>query len=361
MLVDIIVGARPNFIKAASILDAIKEDRDDDIKFRLIHTGQHYDEKMSSSFFQQLKIPSPDINLNVGSGTQSEQTAKIMIGYEQIIKTNPPELCIVLGDVNSTMACAITAKKNNLMLAHVEAGIRSYDLTMPEEINRMVTDSISDYFFTTTKLASQNLIELGIDKKRIFFVGNTMIDTLLKNLEFFSKPTFWEKNHLRKKKYFLLTMHRPSNVDTLTIFNSNIKVICDALKDTKIIFPVHPRTNKILNKTKPLPQNLICVDPLPYLEFNYLLKNSVAIITDSGGITEEATVLNIPCLTLRDSTERPETVNIGTNMLVGNAPKSIEREIVKILKGNWKTGSVPEKWDGKTGRRIVKILKKIKN
>jgi UDP-N-acetylglucosamine 2-epimerase (non-hydrolysing) len=361
MNIDIIAGARPNFMKIAPIIHTIqkKQKENIDINFRLIHTGQHFDQNMSGSFFDQLQIPEPNINLCAGGGTQAEQTASIMIGYEKLLLEETTDLCLVVGDVTSTMACSIVAKKMNVKVAHVEAGIRSFDLTMPEEINRMVTDSITDYFFTTSETANKNLLMAGVNKENIFFVGNTMIDTLLKQIPNFQRPHFYEEFELMQGNYFVLTLHRPGNVDEKEKLKSFISEIVLNSNNLPIIFPVHPRTAKILKEIGIEFSNLKYVEPLGYLEFNYLVKNAKAVITDSGGITEETTVMNIPCLTLRDNTERPETVTIGTNELVGTNPKSIALYLQKLLEGKWKKGNIPEKWDGKTADRIIDILLNI--
>lgn len=358
MRITIITGARPNFIKIAPIIKAIQKAIQDNqnISFRLVHTGQHYDYKMSGSFFEQLGIPTPDVNLECGGGTQAEQTASIMINFEKELINNPTDLVLVVGDVTSTMACAITAKKCGIKVAHVEAGIRSKDRTMPEEINRLVTDSISDYFFTTTENASSQLIKEGIPKQNIFFVGNTMIDTLMSQLKNFQKPPFWTKIQLEKNKYWLLTLHRPSNVDNETHLAKLIQAIIDNSNDLPIVFPVHPRTKLMLEKLNLNSKNIHLIDPLSYLEFNYLVQNSLAVITDSGGITEETTIMGVPCMTLRDSTERPETVTIGTNELLGTNPDSLKPYMQKALQGNWKKGNIPDLWDGKTSERIVTTL-----
>lgn len=357
--IDIIAGARPNFMKIGPIIHAIHEYNNKSslqIEYRLIHTGQHYDKKMSEDFFEQLNIPKPHINLGVGSGTQAEQTANIMIKYEKALTEWKPDLCLVVGDVTSTMACAITAKKQWVKVAHVEGGIRSYDEKMPEEINRMVTDSITDIFFTTTKLANQNLKNLGHDDDKIYFVGNTMIDSLIGNLERLKEPPLWIDNKLSKNSYLVMTLHRPSNVDGMDNLRSLLKVINDNVGNKKVIFPMHPRTKKMYEQLGMQFSNLIITSPMSYLEFIFLIKNSAGVITDSGGITEETTVLKIPCLTLRDSTERPETVSIGTNELVGKNPKDIVRYLKKLEAGNWKVGGIPELWDGQTAQRIVKII-----
>ena len=361
ILIDIIAGARPNFMKVAPIINAIKKSQRNggDLSFRLVHTGQHYDPKLSGSFFEQLNIPQPDINLDVGSGTQAEQTGSIMIKYEKLLFDEPSQLCLVVGDVTSTMACAITAQKMEVPVAHVEAGIRSGDWTMPEEINRLATDAVTNLFFTTSQVANENLKKSGIEENRIFFVGNTMIDTLLANMTRFRSPDFWSDLSLDKNKYIVLTLHRPSNVDELNSFSTLLRSIGRHSRGLPVIFPVHPRTAKSLSNLDDVPQNIHVVDPQPYLEFNYLVKHAKAVITDSGGITEETTVMGVPCMTLRDSTERPETVTIGTNELLGTDPDALEPAMDKLFSGNWKPGSIPEKWDGKAGERIVEHLVKI--
>ncbi len=357
-LITIIAGARPNFMKIAPIIDAIKfaQQQGRNINYRLIHTGQHYDEKMSNSFFHELQIPEPNVNLECGGGTQSEQTAAIMIKFEQELIQNPADLVLVVGDVTSTMACAIVAQKLHVKVAHVEAGIRSGDWTMPEEINRLVTDSITNYFFTTTELASNNLIISGIDKSRIFLVGNTMIDTLLKQMPRLKKPQLYTNSNLINGNYFILTLHRPANVDEQNKLDELLEEITSNTQGLPVVFPVHPRTRKQLNNLGKSYSNLVLSDPLGYLEFNYLVKNAKAVITDSGGITEETTVLGIPCMTLRDSTERPETCTIGTNELLGINPNVIKQAMEKLFNGGWKKGGIPPLWDGKTAERIVKHL-----
>jgi UDP-N-acetylglucosamine 2-epimerase (non-hydrolysing) len=359
MLIDIIAGARPNFIKIAPIIDAIEQQRKAgiNIRYRLVHTGQHYDKKMSGDFFEQLNIPAPDHNLEAGSGTQAQQTAKIMVGYEELLMKQACDLCIVVGDVTSTMACSITAKKmNNIKVAHVEGGIRSGDWTMPEEINRLVTDAITDYFFTTSSVANDNLRAAGVKDDKVFFVGNTMIDTLYKNMPRFRQPSIWNQFALQEKGYIIMTLHRPSNVDNREKLNELIAEIVNASKGLPVIFPVHPRTAKMLDISNINAGNLHLVDPLGYLEFNYLVKNAKAVVTDSGGITEEATVMGIPCMTLRDSTERPETCTVGSNELLGTDPRNIAPAFEKLFSGKWKKGGIPELWDGKTAPRIVKHI-----
>jgi UDP-N-acetylglucosamine 2-epimerase (non-hydrolysing) len=352
----IVAGARPNFMKIAPIIHAIQQT---DIQFNLVHTGQHYDKKMSDDFFEQLEIPQPTTNLQVGSGTQAEQTAAIMIGFEKFLLNNPTDLVIVVGDVTSTMACAIVAKKLHILVAHVEAGIRSYDKTMPEEINRIVTDSITDYFFTTSNLANIALQVQGVEPNDIFFVGNTMIDTLLKNQHKFKKPLFWNSLDLKEQEYIVITLHRPANVDDPKQLSDLLDAIVTNSNNLPILFPVHPRTRKVIDTLNLSYDNLHLIDPMSYLEFNYLVKHSKLVITDSGGITEETTVMHVPCMTLRDNTERPETITYGTNELVGTDHTFIKPYMDKLFAGEWKRGSIPPKWDGKTAERIINIIKEL--
>lgn len=362
MRIDLIAGARPNFMKIASIIDAIHTAQSEkkNIEYRLIHTGQHYDKNMSENFFTQLGIPHPHVNLGAGGGSQSEQTAAIMIGYEKLLMTEKSDLCLVVGDVNSTMACSIVAQKLHLPVAHVEAGIRSGDWTMPEEINRLVTDAITNFFFTTTPEAGEILKKSGVTEDRIFWVGNTMIDTLLKHRNKFRKPPIWDELNLRKNEYLVMTLHRPANVDE----DEKLKVLIDELisnsQGLPLIFPAHPRTAKILTKLGIDHENLHIIEPLGYLEFNYLVENARAVITDSGGITEETTVMGIPCITLRNNTERPETVIIGTNELIGTDPATIKPAMELLFSGKWKKGGIPELWDGNAGQRIVSKLMSLR-
>jgi UDP-N-acetylglucosamine 2-epimerase (non-hydrolysing) len=361
MKIDLIAGARPNFMKIAPIIDAINSARVEgkNISFRLVHTGQHYDKNMSGSFFDQLGIPHPDINFNAGGGTQAEQTSAIMIAYEKLLTQDKPDLCIVVGDVTSTMACSIAAKKMLVHVAHVEGGIRSGDWSMPEEINRIVTDSITDYFFTTSEIANQNLRKSGVSENQIFFVGNTMIDTLLKHRQRFSKPAIWDQADLTSGNYIVITLHRPANVDEEGNLKDLINEIIKNSHDIPLIFPVHPRTAKGLKNIGINHPRLLLIEPLGYLEFNYLVERSKAVITDSGGITEETTVMGIACMTLRDNTERPETIQIGTNELLGTDPKAIKPALDKLFNGYWKKGGIPELWDGKAAQRIVGHLLEI--
>jgi len=361
--IDLIVGARPNFMKIAPIIREIEKrpGKRKVINYRLVHTGQHYDRNMSGFFFEELGIPEPHFNLNVGSGTQAEQTSGIMLGYEKLLLEKKPDLCIVVGDVTSTMACAITAKKMLVSVAHVEGGIRSEDMTMPEEINRIVTDSITDYFFTTSETANANLRKCGVSNDRIFFVGNTMIDTLLYSRPRFRKPSLWDELQLAEKKYIVLTLHRPNNVDDPENLQRLLDEIINSSGGLTVVFPVHPRTRKVLGASADslISRNIHLTEPLGYLEFNYLVERAKAVITDSGGITEETTVMSVPCMTLRDSTERPETVTMGTNELIGTNPDAIAPAMQKLLSGNWKKGIIPPLWDGHTAERIIEIISKL--
>jgi len=363
MKITLVAGARPNFMKIAPIIKAIKlaQSEGKEITYRLVHTGQHYDKKMSGDFFEQLGIPAPDINLKCGSGSQAEQTAAIMVEFEKELLENVPTLVLVVGDVTSTLACTITAKKLCVDVVHVEAGIRSGDMTMPEEINRIVTDSICDHFFTTSELANKQLCKNGIEGNRIHFVGNTMIDTLYQNLDHLHQPDLWIESNLAKNKYYLITLHRPSNVDDPKNLSHLLDIILAETGDLPVIFPLHPRTRKNLEAAYLQNSRLIVVEPMGYLEFIFLVKSSKAIITDSGGITEEATVLNIPCITLRNSTERPETVSLGSNELAGTNPKNLIPYLKKIKNNEWKKSSIPPLWDGKTSVRIIKKLNELYN
>lgn len=509
MLITLIAGARPNFMKVAPIIHAIQaaEAAGKNIHYRLVHTGQHYDKNMSDTFFEELGIPAPDINLGCGGGTQAEQTAHIMVEFEKDLIAHPTDVVLVVGDVTSTMACSIVAKKLNTRVAHVEAGIRSWDLTMPEEINRMVTDSLADYMFTTTDVANQNLIRQGaylapsnsprrgeytyretanamdyskleeyakkmrkeptvaeqamweivrdnrldykfrrqhimgdyiadfvclekrliievdggyheiaeqqyddeireimLERKgyhvirftneevlgnpiavvskitsslqgrsggAIWFVGNVMIDTLLKNMPRFTKPAVYDELGLQDGKYIMMTMHRPANVDEETHLRALMEQIITNVHDEPIVFPIHPRTAKIFyglwgkagddveanrKALSAVFPNLHIVDPMGYLEFNYMVQHSRAVVTDSGGITEETTVMGIPCITLRDNTERPETCTVGTNELIGTNPAAVKPALDMLYAGQWKKGAIPELWDGHTAERIVDIF-----
>jgi UDP-N-acetylglucosamine 2-epimerase (non-hydrolysing) len=362
-MLHLIAGARPNFMKIAPLAEALRaaQQRGSSLAFQIIHTGQHYDRNMSAQFFEELGIPEPEVNLGAGGGTQAEQTARIMVAYEALLSRAPCDLCIVVGDVNSTLACSITAKKMGVPVAHVEAGIRSYDLSMPEEINRMVTDSITDYFFTTTEQAGNNLLHLGAPADRVFFVGNTMIDTLLKQRPRFRPPACWGQFGLAPGGYLVMTLHRPSNVDDPDKLLALLRAVSDHSQGLPVVFPVHPRTRRALEQLPFRDTALKITDPLGYLEFNYLVEHAKAVITDSGGVTEETTVMGVPCMTLRTSTERPETVDLGTNELLGDGPLAIPSAMERLFSGQWKRGTIPPLWDGKAAERIVEVLEKILN
>ena len=356
--ITLIAGARPNFMKIAPLIHAIQkaETEGKDIHYRLVHTGQHYDRQMSETFFEELNIPKPDVNLGCGGGTQAEQTAAIMVAFEKDLMEHPTDLVLVVGDVTSTMACSIVAKKLCTKVAHVEAGIRSWDLTMPEEINRMVTDSLADYFFTTSEVANTNLRRFGVEEKRLFFVGNVMIDTLLANRSRFVQPAVYEELNLQPQQFLTLTMHRPANVDEAEKLKRLMNEIVTNVHGLPIVFPIHPRTAKIFKDLGIEAPNLHIVEPMGYLEFNYLVERAKAVITDSGGITEETTVMGVPCITLRDNTERPETCTMGTNELIGTNPDHIKPALDRLFAGQWKKGSIPPLWDGHAAERIVDVL-----
>lgn len=384
MKITIIAGARPNFMKVAPIIKALKElgnegvsELGERISYRLVHTGQHYDKNMSDTFFEELGIPAPDVNLGCGGGSQAEQTAAIMVAFEKELMAHPADMVMVVGDVTSTMACSIVAKKLNTKVCHVEAGIRSWDLTMPEEINRMVTDALADYMFTTSQVANANLQRMGAVlmnegvselvservPQRVWFVGNVMIDTLLANRARFRKPEVWDELGLKDKEFIVMTMHRPANVDEENHLRATMEQIVTNVHGLPTIFPIHPRTAKLLfglegERVRGLEEwpNLHIVEPMGYLEFNYLVERAKAVVTDSGGITEETTVMGVPCITLRDNTERPETCTIGTNELIGTDPAAIKPALDKLFAGEWKKGGIPELWDGHAAERIVRIL-----
>ncbi len=360
MHITLIAGARPNFMKVAPIIKAIKhaEAQGKNIHYSLVHTGQHYDKNMSDTFFEELGIPAPDINLGAGGGTQAEQTAAIMVAFEKYLVANPTDLVLVVGDVTSTMACSIVAKKLNTQVTHVEAGIRSWDLTMPEEINRMVTDCLADFYFTTSEVANQNLRNAGVEESKIHFVGNVMIDTLLQNRSRFRKTELFDSLNLQPQKYIVLTLHRPANVDEASKLKYLMNEIISNVEGEPIIFPIHPRTARIFTDLGISAPNLHIVEPMGYLEFNYLVEHARVVVTDSGGITEETTVMGVPCITLRDNTERPETCTIGTNELIGTNPKNIKPALQTLYAGKWKKGAIPPLWDGRTAERIIDILLK---
>ncbi|MDN3492056.1 non-hydrolyzing UDP-N-acetylglucosamine 2-epimerase [Winogradskyella bathintestinalis] len=361
--ITIIAGARPNFMKIAPIIHAIQKAKQDNIEidYRLVHTGQHYDKNMSGSFFEQLEIPEPHANLECSGGTQAEQTAAIMMSFEKELMANPSDLVLVVGDVTSTMACAVVAQKLQTKVAHVEGGIRSDDWSMPEEINRLITDSITNYFFTTSETANATLRASGVKGYQIFFVGNTMIDTLLKQRPNFTQPKVWKDLDLEQGNYIVITLHRPANVDEESQLKDMIDQIIANTQDLPLVFPVHPRTAKILERLNISHSRLHTVEPLSYLEFNFLVEKAKAVITDSGGITEEASVMRVPCLTLRDNTERPETITLGTNELVGTDPKKLKPYLKKLFAGDWKSGNDIPLWDGGAATRIITNLKTFIN
>ena len=311
---------------------------------------------MSGSFFEQLQIPEPHINLECSGGSHAEQTANIIVSFEKELLANHADVVLVVGDVTSTMACALVAQKLHTKVAHVEGGIRSDDWTMPEEINRLVTDSITNYFFTTSETANSNLKASGVAEDQIFFVGNTMIDTLFKQRPNFVQPKVWNDLGLAEKQYIVMTLHRPANVDEEGQLKLMIDEIINHTKNLPLVFPVHPRTAKILKRLNISHPRLHTIDPLSYLEFNYLVERAKAVITDSGGITEEASMLRVPCLTLRDNTERPETITLGTNELVGTDPKALKPYLDILFSGKWKKGNEIPLWDGKTASRIVGVF-----
>ncbi|MFN5418539.1 MAG: non-hydrolyzing UDP-N-acetylglucosamine 2-epimerase [Flavobacteriia bacterium] len=356
--ITIIAGARPNFMKIAPIIHEILrvQGLGQKLEYRLIHTGQHYDSKMSGDFFNDLNIPAPNLNLESGGGSQSEQTGSIMVNFEKELLNFPADLVLVVGDVTSTMACAIVAQKLHTKVAHVEAGIRSNDWSMPEEINRLVTDSITNYFFTTSEIANENLKKSGVSSDKIFFVGNTMIDTLVKFRPVFKKPTLWDELNLVEKNFVIITLHRPANVDEESSLKELLNEIIKCTGEMQLIFPVHPRTAQILKNLGVKDERMHFTEPMGYLEFNYLVERAKIVITDSGGITEETTVMGVPCMTLRDSTERPETVTQGTNLLIGTNPRAIKPAMDILMSGNWKKGSIPKLWDGRTASRIVETI-----
>lgn len=357
----IIAGTRPNFVKIAPLIEEMKKHKI--LKPILIHTGQHYDFKMSKVFFRDLKIPKPDYNLKVGSGSHAYQIGEAMIRLEKVVLRKKPDLIVVVGDANPTLIGALVATKLNISVAHIEAGLRSFNKRMPEEINRILTDHISDYLFASEPSAIKNLLKEGIEKEKIFFVGNIMIDSLEKLKIKSKKLKVFEKLGLKKKKYIILTLHRPENIDEKQIFGETIEAIQKIQNKIKTIWPIHPQAGKqlrrfdFLNKIKKM-KNLRLIQPLSYREMLSLIGDSRFVLTDSGGIQEETTVLRIPCLTIREVTERPITVEIGTNKIVGLKKENIIKESLKILKGKITKGKIPKYWDGRVARRIVKIISK---
>jgi len=329
----------------------------------IIHTGQHYDEKMSKLFFEDLELPRPARYLHVGSATHAQQTAKIMVEFEKVVEEEKPDLVLVVGDVNSTAACSLVAAKMGIKIAHVEAGLRSFDRTMPEEINRMVTDTLSDYLFVTEQSGLDNLRNEGISDQKVFFTGNVMIDSLVYFLEKAKNSEILSNLNINSDSYALVTLHRPSNVDVKENFENLLNAFAEIENDLKIIFPIHPRSRKMLasfgleNKISAL-RNLVLLDPIGYLDFMKLMHSAKLVLTDSGGIQEETTYLGIPCITLRENTERPVTMDVGTNILVGSDTEMVISEAKKVINGQSKKGQVPELWDGKAAERIVSIIVK---
>jgi UDP-N-acetylglucosamine 2-epimerase (non-hydrolysing) len=353
-----VVGARPNFMKIAPIHKAFLKYKDR-VTHLICHTGQHYDEKMSKVFFEDLELPKPDFYLGIGSGSHAEQTGKIMMEFEKILLDEKPDLVLVVGDVNSTIACTLTASKLHIKTVHVEAGLRSGDRKMPEEVNRLLTDAISDYLFVTEKSGMENLKKEGVSDDKVFFTGNVMIDSLTHYLEKAADSKILNEMDLTPGKYVLVTLHRPSNVDDESQLRRLFKMLAKISEGRKVIFPIHPRTRKNLdnfNITDHLNGSIILTEPIGYIDFLSLTKNAELILTDSGGIQEESTFLGVQCITLRTSTERPITVEIGTNQLLGTDLDKAEEAAMKVLAGEIKSGKVPELWDGKAAERITKIL-----
>ncbi len=352
-----VVGARPNFMKIAPLYKEFK--KNPDIDHKICHTGQHYDEKMSKVFFEDLELPQPDFYLGVGSGTMTEQTAKIMIEFEKVIVAEQPDLVIVVGDVTSTLACSLVAQRYGVRKAHIESGLRSYDRSMPEEINRILTDAITDILFVTEKSGVNNLRIEGVAEEKIFFVGNTMIDSLVHYSEAAERSTILKLLNLESNEYALVTLHRPRNVDSADELLKIVSMLNNLSMKTKVVFPVHPRTKKNLEQAgllQKLSGNIVVTEPIGYIDFLALMKSASVVVTDSGGIQEETTFLGVQCVTARDNTERPSTVEIGTNYLVGTNWTDVEHCSMKILSGEKKTGTIPELWDGNAASRIAEII-----
>lgn len=353
-----VVGARPNFVKIAPIQRALTASGKFDV--RLVHTGQHYDAAMSDVFFKDLGIPSPDVSLDVGSGSHAKQTAEIMTRFEEILIREKPDRVLVVGDVNSTLACSVAAAKLNVPVAHVEAGLRSYDRTMPEEINRMVTDTLSDRLFTTEPSGRANLLKEGKPDSQIFFTGNVMIDSLVYAKPALERSTVLSTLGLAKDEYAVVTLHRPNNVDQEADLKRMLGILKTVARSLRVVFPVHPRTRKNLERIGAMSDltsaGVIITEPLGYIDFIRLIRSAKAVLTDSGGIQEETTFLGIPCLTLRTHTERPITVTEGTNTLLPTDSAVVEAAVRSILDGKYKKGRIPDLWDGQAAKRIVKVL-----
>ena len=351
----LVAGARPNFMKIAPILECMKK-YPDRLEPRLIHTGQHYDKNMSRVFFEDLGMPEPDVYLGVGSASHAVQTAKVMTEFEKILEKEKPDWVLVVGDVNSTLACSLVAVKMDIPVAHVEAGLRSFDRRMPEEINRILTDQISDRLFITSEEAVTNLNNEGISTDKIFFVGNAMIESLIKAKKKISESSILTQMKLKPKSYSLLTLHRPSNVDTHDTFYNIMKAIQNIGEQLPVIFPAHPRTQKQMASFSMDTDNIVMIDPVGYHDFLALEMNAGLVLTDSGGLQEETTYFGVPCLTIRENTERPVTVTEGTNVLVGTDPDKILKEAETIFAGNFKKGTVPKYWDEHVSARIVDVF-----
>jgi UDP-N-acetylglucosamine 2-epimerase (non-hydrolysing) len=348
-----VVGARPNFMKIAPIVEEMK--KTPGLNGVLVHTGQHYDEGMSDVFFRDLGIPVPDVHLGVGSGTHAEQTARIMVEFEKTCLSETPDLVLVVGDVNSTMACSIVAAKLCIPVAHVEAGLRSFDRAMPEEINRLVTDALADLLFTTSRDADENLKREGADPAKIHFVGNVMIDTLLKHR---AKAAALKIE--KPKQYALVTLHRPSNVDDPNVLGPILEALDQISKTIPVLFPIHPRTRKRVEDFGFSMNGIRTMEPLGYLEFLNLESTATVVLTDSGGLQEETTILGLPCLTLRHNTERPVTIEHGTNIMVGPDKARILEAFRRIMSGDWKPAGPPEFWDGHAAGRIVRVIREFR-
>ncbi len=362
-MIHLVAGARPNFMKIAPIVRALQA-RSDAFGFRIVHTGQHYDREMSDVFFEELGIPKPDFHLEAGGGSHAQQTAKIMVAYEEIVQKHRPDCTLVVGDVNSTLACSIVAKKLHVPVAHVEAGLRSGDIAMPEEINRLVTDSISDWFFVTEPAGVENLVREGKPKERIFFVGHVMVDNLLyqrAQLERADKSGFEsEALKARLPRYGVVTLHRPSNVDHPEALRGIMGALAEVSRQVPLVFPVHPRTRGNLDKAGiAVPATITLTKPLSYMEFLNLWKDAALVMTDSGGLQEETTALGVPCVTVRENTERPVTVDEGTNVLAGTDPARILDAARRCLSGQGKAGRRPKLWDGRAAERIVAELARL--
>ncbi len=352
-----IAGARPNFMKIAPIVAALEQVPE--VEHLLVHTGQHYDQEMSDVFFRDLSIPAPDIDLEVGSASHAVQTARIMVEFEKVCEKEQPDMVVVVGDVNSTMACTLVAAKLQIPVAHVEAGLRSFDRTMPEEINRLVTDSLADLLFTTSRDADENLKREGVAPQKIHFVGNVMIDTLLKHRERAASMDVARGLGLDGEDYALMTLHRPSNVDDPSVLTGILQAVQQISRSLPVIFPIHPRTSariKEFELASLVEGGVRISEPMGYLEFLNLMSKARLVMTDSGGLQEETTFLGVPCLTIRKNTERPVTISEGTNVLVGTDPERLLEAAGQILDGNWKASKVPEYWDGRAAERIVEIL-----